>query len=332
MGVESRSRRVRTGVVLFCSLLVFLVAPLLLVFTHGHTWARHPAAVEIKVSSLDKRETSLSDRIDALLLHKRNATLFSRALSYQAATDKGIMLTCLMEEPDINNVQDYLTRNKPGISATSPWNDFGAIAANGWVRDRISAPIFDPDEYVDIFGGDEANNIYIKWDQAQEVVYQGVTYRPSGGEYGNLFNAEAGVIAADFNYSPQNNAPPGTLSNQIVPLRSWSDVVFLTWQQRCSSRGVAVSSLRKIFRVTVSGTDSLNIITQAVAYEGGSMDASWGNKVRMPAGHPSFYAVLGTVNGNFGHLTITAVSYFFHDDSKNLYFEIAPYTAPSNPP
>lgn len=79
-----------------------------------------------------------------------------------------------------------------------------------------------------------------------------VNYPPTWGTYQSLFNLRDGVIVATANYGPvwQNERDGSPIpANQIIPLRQWSDLVFLALQKTITDLNVGdIKNINHVFR------------------------------------------------------------------------------------
>ena len=71
--------------------------------------------------------------------------------------------------------------------------------------------------------------------QRNDVTVDGKQWRATGGSYINVFSTgdAKGAVIADTNFSPASSGErqePPIVGADIVPLKQWSDIVFLQWQ------------------------------------------------------------------------------------------------------
>ena len=138
----------------------------------------------------------------------------------------------------------------------------------------------------------------------------------------------------------------GQTSPRIVPLRQWSDVVFLEWQQLCvapSSKG-DIKGLRYIFRLLISNPDSQALMSKALENVGAKISQWPGQDFGRST--KAFKALLGSPNGSgvawllinhkeqLGKKTVWKITVFRHegaaedaDPSMLLWLEDVPVSA-----
>jgi hypothetical protein len=105
------------------------------------------------------------------------------------------------------------------------------------------------------------------WPTRMPVYYNGqpVTYYPSQACFKNAYSRSA--IAAWNNKSPPNTGPAqnpkvdGT-TNPFAPLKQWSDVTFLEYQQQRGSDLTCLKGLKGVLRYQISNTYTRNVVTK----------------------------------------------------------------------
>ena len=130
----------------------------------------------------------------------------------------------------------------PGLyNMEDAWHDLGIS------RDRSS--------WTSVFAEHSFETLY-------EIPKEGRrTYPNTDAAYDNLFNLSDGAILAESNFSPdyenirQERDIP---ANQIIPLKRWSDVVWLIWQRLHTDSDTErdVGNLQHVFRFSVTNADA----------------------------------------------------------------------------
>jgi len=146
--------------------------------------------------------------------------------------------------------------------------------------------------------------------------------QPSGSRYANVFNTQGGLIAADENFNPKTSSPE--IEEQGLPYvqrKQWSDLTFLTWQHLCSTAGTDVGGLKYVFQVSISNTETEDMMDEALSRSGATY-GDWENRQTWYAGSEEYNALLGTPNSSgvawllinhkrqMGIKTIKAISVF----------------------
>jgi hypothetical protein len=216
--------------------------------------------------------------------------IHSRALSdeaYEKARNKGSNLLC----------QLYASASTVKGSA---WKDPQSLEDYGWVASdpeykwEYNAPDNDIGPALKDLGvsTDAFDNIkYGYWHQ-QESKHDGHTYPATFGFYQNVFNVKAGVIIADSNFGPDYEKKFGTTA-ETVPLKQYSDVVFLAWQKQA---GGNVKSLKYFFRHKIVNSATQTLLTAVLDKRGEKLKTWPGTKISMIESDAR--AILGTSNGH----------------------------------
>ncbi|KAJ1713068.1 hypothetical protein NYO67_4747 [Aspergillus flavus] len=224
----------------------------------------------------------------------------------------------------------------------SKWTEYGDLVRYRWdlskkrkTTDSLAQEVLEP--MLPELNIDPDKNERMLISQSYPVTVDGRTYEATGGYYKSLFNLDAGMIVVDDVSSPATEAPDKPMED-IVPLRQWSDVVFLLWQDYTKgSPGV----LRHIFQSVVAIEQSLSIMRQALGETDDFKD--WDKYTPMNTdgrtfrpGSDEYYALLYCPNGRgigwlltqhkaqMGLLTVSSITVFGQDGEPMLYFKIEP--------
>ncbi|KAK5134328.1 hypothetical protein LTR08_006757 [Meristemomyces frigidus] len=160
-----------------------------------------------------------------------------------------------------------------------------------------------------------------------------VLYKPQGStvpipyivrywaSYINIFNAADGVIVSGENVGPDAAIREGRnprFTGAVIPLKQWSDVVFLDWVDQCRMSAKPVRGLRYLVRSSIFGADVIDTIFRAsnggrapVAGAPPAAPPVWAHKRRYPrpvderdlefgttSDSSIFFALLGTPQGS----------------------------------
>ncbi|KAL4993143.1 hypothetical protein BDV10DRAFT_198562 [Aspergillus recurvatus] len=188
--------------------------------------------------------------------------------------------------------------------AVGRWTDYGDLRRYGWIEEKDRDPVDSMAQDALEEGGvfkelsiDADQDKKVRVDHSQPEVIDGKEYTNTGRFYQSLFNVNAGLIVGDENRSPRM-AAEGWPADDYVPLKQWSDVVFLLWQRIAGSnpRGEGDS---------FSDWDSLSPFQE----RGGTFRPN----------SQEYYALLGT---QLGVKTVSEITVFGADSDASLYFKI----------
>jgi hypothetical protein len=131
-------------------------------------------------------------------------------------------------------------------------------------------------------------------------------------------------------------AQKGWPADDYVPLRQWSDVVFLLWQHVAGSNA---RSLQHHIQCPISNDDTRTIMRKAIGEDDSFSD--WDDLSPLQEGGRTFrpnsqeyYALLGSPNGfgiawllvqhkaQLGVKTVSEITVFGADSESSLYFKI----------
>ena len=241
-------------------------------------------------------------------LWKDNAYLRTRAplptLTWERAIEKGKLFLCLLEQP-------------LGQVTQSKYTDYAAVQQWGWnieTLEDVDVPnddIFATEAeteaitaiYIDLElrSGNEYNKV-VELVHEREVTLDGKVYPPTMAVYKNFFclGPTYGAILAPYNYGPDargsGRRPPVT-GSEVIPLKQWSDLVFLAWQnfqQKQAEPEARMQNLRYVFRMQIANVDTESIVSRVM---GGVAASVWpGKTFKMTTDEGK--ALLGTPHGS----------------------------------
>ncbi|KAB8067803.1 hypothetical protein BDV29DRAFT_196156 [Aspergillus leporis] len=239
---------------------------------------------------------------------------------------------------------DQEAANHAVSASTSQWTNYGDLSRYGWTvdTDRDAGDTMAQDVLEDAFeelniDGDQ--NKKYKIIHSRPVTVDGKSYKETGGYYQSLFNVNAGLIVADDNSSPENEKKKEQWpKSDFVPLRQWSDVLFLLWERVAKDK---TSGLSHVIRSIVINAETLATMRQAI---GEAEDFSAWNKLSpmkekgktFRPGQDEYYALLYSPNGRgigwlltqhkaqLGLRTVSSITVFGADGEAALYFKIDP--------
>lgn len=190
-------------------------------------------------------------------------------LTWELALAKGGNLAKLLDTQDTSGC---------GVK-DSVFSDFKALDQNGWqqsvnqkgLTETNVAPGLNNDSTYALkalnIPLDDDHNTQVQWDQNKGVTVDGKTYNASHGGYYNVFNT-AGHLLAGANYGPRYRGQflsPSIAGDEVVPLSSWSDVVFLQWQETCKGDEKCMMSLQTVVQMGVDNEATFRITERALA-------------------------------------------------------------------
>ncbi|KAK3715708.1 hypothetical protein LTR37_006933 [Vermiconidia calcicola] len=150
------------------------------------------------------------------------------------------------------------------------------------------------------------------------------SYERTFAYYENNFYPDQGIIVATDNFGPVQRlkAVGKTLEGEIVPLRQWSDIVFLEWQHQTTA-GQQRRGIKFVVHSNIINTRTKNVIFKALEDDGDSpIPPAFPPGKEYPMDSKQGKAILGTPNGNgvawfliqhkaeLGHKTIESVVVF----------------------
>ncbi|KAJ5714584.1 uncharacterized protein N7483_011765 [Penicillium malachiteum] len=268
-------------------------------------------------------------------------------LTYQEAIGKGNALYCLMSNT-ADGAEEYMQTFKAGVPVASSWTEYSSLSTWGW-SDKAN-PEASYDQVLDNYIGttldlDTDDGIPVTHNQDEIVTVGNVEYPNSGGMYSNVFYVEQGLIVADENFSPQSRAPEFVAKGYpYVKLKQWSDVVFLDWQNQCSTNDGDITNLNYFIRFSIANLDAGSVIGEVT---GGATIGGYKTPMKFNAGSDEFNALLGTPNGSgvawflinhkaqLGTKTLASISLFRSKDPlggdpvTNMAFEVIDWSESS---
>jgi hypothetical protein len=227
------------------------------------------------------REESSVAQTEAVEAHRhqpRVDTLVSPL--YTTSLERGAMLYCKLHGSATSVPQ-------------SEWTGFDSLAEYGWTTEGPQHNDFDA-ETMDVLHSlglsveDSANILHV-YKQDQDTTHDGLHYPASQGEYGDVFNVDEGVIIAEGNWGPGHQNEE---LERYVPLKQYSDVVFLMWQEEAGDKA---KGLKYIFRHNIINPDTTDVVDEVLTRRGEQL-APWpGLKINMD--ERDAWVILGTPNG-----------------------------------
>ncbi|KAM0718204.1 hypothetical protein Q7P37_006536 [Cladosporium fusiforme] len=228
---------------------------------------------------------------------------------YQQFVQKGSLLLCYAHNIKLDHDGDRYHQ--------STYTNFEDLATYGWSEDQsavvdeigldsrelgdafrdLEIPADeeedkDGDEDMDDFE-DDTNGIKHGFIHDKNSRVGDHSYPATEGSYEHVFNIAGGVIAAVNSHNPSTMTQPrpGT-GDELVPLKQWSDVTFLSWQKYA---GDGIKNLKYVFQSTIMNDDTNDVVRGILEKREEVMEAWPGLKI--PMNEKDAQALLGTPNG-----------------------------------
>ena len=262
------------------------------VSSHGVYWSilfvgflvlLHLSTAQITNELHDSAE-SVSRALEVALLHTRSdsdndstivinnrPTETDNKLTWELAIGKGGNLVKLLDsaEPSQCGVEQ------------SQFTDWKQLSENGWSKQYQGSPKAETKESEKSmrswreaakalkFSTDDQKNIQYTFWQDKNAIVKGKTYRSSGGLYSNVINTGGAIFTLE-NTSPRTRGatqkPPlnGTPGNELVPLQTWADVVFLQLVDACKGDQECIKGLKLVVKCHPENNVTNRVATQAL--------------------------------------------------------------------
>ncbi|KAI7539437.1 hypothetical protein KC331_g9757 [Hortaea werneckii] len=221
---------------------------------------------------------------------------FDEQLVWDQAVKKGNILVALMNGP-VDCVEQ------------SQWTNMDDLATNGWTQEvnrayRLKEPFKSIWSELGISHTDVKR---IEWKHSKSsapIGPGGMIYEPTGAMYENIYCKE--IIIADHNFGPDNRGgekSPPMVGSEIIPLKQWSDVTFIQYQDYCKQHETTTSTseaclrgLRGVIRANVVGAKTREIANEALS-QSGRLLRGWDHRATWAIEEESAQAILATPNG-----------------------------------
>lgn len=215
-------------------------------------------------------------------------------LELNVATRKSMTLLCLV-------------RNAIEVVQQSQWTDISVLTKYGWVErdpepfdlshtsEQDIANVFE-DSALRISTGLQ-ENLQISCFHNEDSKIDGKEYPKTNAKYKNIMNFGSGVIIACSVYGPDaegKEQDPPVQGADVIPLKQWSDLTFLTWAQHA---GANIKNLRYILQWDIVNDQTRDVLFDMVEKRGLKFMNDWPG-IKIPMSDPGEMAVLGTPNGN----------------------------------
>ncbi|KAI7023646.1 hypothetical protein KC318_g744 [Hortaea werneckii] len=242
----------------------------------------------------------------------------------------------------------------------SRWTNIDDLAANGWTQEVNRATrLKEPFKSIWSELGIPLKDVKrIEWKHTKSsapIGPGGMIYRPTGARYQNIYCKE--MIMADYNFGPDTmggRKSPPMVAAEIVPLKQWSDVTFIQFQDYCKQHETVTSpfetclrGLRGVVRANVVSAKTREIANEALS-KSGRLLRGWDHRATWAIGEESAQALLATPNeqgvawflaqhkAQLGRKVVTEVSVFSDTgaafDRMKFFFKIEDHpSAAENP-
>ncbi|KAI7314535.1 hypothetical protein KC326_g5001 [Hortaea werneckii] len=242
----------------------------------------------------------------------------------------------------------------------SQWANIDDLATNGWTQEENRViELKEPFKSIWSELGIPLTGVKrIEWKHTESsapIGPEGIIYRPTGGRYQNIYCK--GAIIADFNFGPDNRGgrkSPPMVASEIVPLKQWSDVTFIQYQDYCKRRDTTTSTfeaclrgLRGVMRANVVSAKTKELANEALQ-KSGKVLTSWDQRTTWTIKEEAAQALLATPNGQgvawflaqhkaqLGRKVVTEVSVFSKPEglfgNLNIFFKIEDHSSAGEKP
>lgn len=183
----------------------------------------------------------------------------------------------------------------------SKYGNYGDLHSHGWVctYNRSYQPNPQDAPFMTMYNDlglicQHKNNRLITWEQQRKVRVCERVYHPTYGVYRCILNPRA-IIVLTVESPDFKGYVVGIADDEVIPLKHWSDVIFLQWRRYCEERRVPVPGLRKFIQTNISDSTTVDILDEAEAL------SRWPIPV-WPNPNWKDYANQGTITFPFGDL------------------------------
>ncbi|RMZ05100.1 hypothetical protein D0860_06083 [Hortaea werneckii] len=241
----------------------------------------------------DPRSPELNRRVDTYGgLHDTN----DKQLPWDQAVKVGNNLIALINGP--------IECIKP-----SKWTNVDDLASYGWTQ-TVNRAIELQEPFQSIWSALDiplTDVRRIEWKHNKQSTHtgpEGTIYQPTGARYNNIYCKQ--IIIGDFNFGPDTMGGRKSLpmvGGEIIPLKQWSDVTFLQYQEYCKQHATetlpfeaCLRGLRGILRANVVSAKTREIANVALQKSGKEV-ASWDKRTTWTIDEEAAQALLATPNG-----------------------------------
>ncbi|GAB1727179.1 hypothetical protein NU195Hw_g8094t1 [Hortaea werneckii] len=315
---------------------------------HSLTKKKHKFDVSLGenrvLKGTDPRSPELNRRVDTYGgLHDTN----DKQLPWDQAVKVGNNLIALINGP--------IECIKP-----SKWTNLDDLAAYGWTQ-AVNRAIELQEPFKSIWSalGIPLTDVRrIEWKHNKQSAHtgpEGTIYQPTGARYNNIYCKQ--IIIGDFNFGPDTmggRKSPPMVGAEIVPLKQWSDVTFLQYQEYCKQQSTTImpfeaclKDLRGVMRANVVSAKTREIANEALQ-KSGKVLATWDKRVTWTIDEEAAQALLATPNGQgvawflaqhkaqLGRKIVSEVSMFSKPEglsrNLNLFFKIEDHPSAAEKP
>lgn len=191
--------------------------------------------------------------------------------------------------------------NDPESEPPTQWPNYGSLDFYGWANkdgreSRIAAGLAAVLQDLGL-SAEPTANLRHTYEHDRATEYDGHDYPETDADYTNVFNVDGGAIIAELNVGPehmiQQKAQMGeSFDGEVVPLKQYSDVVFLAWQHAAGNK---VNGLRYVIRHGIINAKTI-AVTKHILELRGAANQPWPG-LKIPMSDRDALALMGTPNG-----------------------------------
>lgn len=240
--------------------------------------------------------------------------------------------------------------SKPSSSTRSSkylFLQYDQLHKHGWqLKLRSQRPPQDEPQatlYRDLrLSSDADDNTFFAWEHLEASRPKARPFQPTTARFHFILNPRAVIVL--YSEGPAHTkVGKGLYERDVVPLRFWSNVVFLQWQEHCARRGLPINGLRHIIVENIENEATQDIMRE-ISLRYGLPIRQWNRmSMTMPLDDQGGYdAILGTPTGTgpaqlllqhrdqLGSMYISSVNFYikrdqiFHKDELYLCFNLKP--------
>ncbi|KAL6229277.1 hypothetical protein BDW75DRAFT_245881 [Aspergillus navahoensis] len=147
----------------------------------------------------------------------------------------------------------------PGGRAVGRWTQYGDLVRYGWQLNgdtdadtSVGQNALEDGHIFEELSINGEENVKVEIDHSADKTVDGKEYKETGAYYNSLFNVNSGLIVADSNSSPRAQKEDWP-TEDLPPLRQWSDVIFILWQKIAGSN---VQGLQHHIQYSIANEDT----------------------------------------------------------------------------
>lgn len=220
---------------------------------------------------------------DVAIRHSARADEEDEGGLFETTLMKGALLQC--------RVEDDAESETP-----SEWPNYGSLDYYGWetrggVQYRPEPGLAAALQDLGVSVEPTANSRH-QYKHQREPQHEGHTYPATNADYTNIFNVDGGAIIGDMNIGPDHMVQEMGIRGEVVPLKQYSDVAFLAWQNEAGDR---TNGLRYIIKNGIVNDDTIEVAEHILQQRNVRLQPWPGLKIPFP--QEDALALMGSPSG-----------------------------------